>query len=71
MTKKDIMENMVQLIAGGLSGFTVCGLAIAMFGDLLIQSTAWQWVIGSVIGLIVAGWNLWFSKKISEVFFNL
>ena len=71
MTKKDIMENIVQLIAGGLSGFTVCELAIVLFGDLLMQSTTWQWIIGCVIGLMVAGWNLWFSKKISEVFFEL
>lgn len=71
MNKKDVMEIMVQFIAGGLSGLTALELAIALFGDLFIQSTAWQWVIGSVIGLALVPWNVWFSKKISEVFFNL
>ena len=71
MTKKDIMEIMVQIMAGGLSGFTVLELAVALFGDLFIQSTAWQLTIGCVFGLALAGWNVWFSKKISEVFFEL
>lgn len=71
MNKRDIMEIMVQLIAGGLSGFTLLELAIMLFGDLFIQSIMWQWSIGCVFGLALACWNVWFSKKISEVFFNL
>lgn len=71
MNKRDVTEIMFQIIAGGLSGLTALELAIALFGDLFIQSTMWQVAIVCVIGLIVACWNVWFSKKISEVFFNL
>lgn len=71
MNKKDVMEIMVQFIAGGLSGLTALELAIALFGDLFIQSTVWQLVIGCVIGLALVPWNVWFSKKISDMISEL
>lgn len=71
MNKRDVMEIMFQLIAGGLSGLTALELAITLFGDLFIQSTMWQVAIGCVIGLALVPWNVWFSKKISDTISEL